>query len=171
LKDVILIAYATKHGSTREVADAVARTLGEEGLCVAVEPAATVRDLSGYHGVVLGAALYMGRGHADARRFLERHRAALSRMPFAVFGMGPLTTAPKDMAGSYAQLERMLAKTPEVASFATAIFGGVVEPAVLHFPFSRMPASDARDWGEIEHWARQLAAGLRARVPAGAVAV
>jgi menaquinone-dependent protoporphyrinogen oxidase len=163
MKNVILITYATKHGSTREVADAVARTLGEEGLCVDVQPSAGVRDLSGYDGVVLGASLYMGRAHADARRFLKRHRAALSLLPVAVFGMGPLTTEAKDVAGSRAQLERALEKTPEVVPFSTAIFGGVVDPADLRFPFSHMPASDARDWDEIERWAHELAAAFHVR--------
>lgn len=167
MKDVVLIAYATKHGSTHEVADALARTLVEEGLSVDVEPAASIRDLSGYQGVVLGASLYMGRAHPDARRFLRRHRAALSRLPVAVFGIGPLTTEDKDVAGSRAQLERALARTPEVAPFATAIFGGVVDPTELRFPFSHMPATDARDWDEIAGWARQIAASFRVREPAG----
>jgi menaquinone-dependent protoporphyrinogen oxidase len=167
MKDVVLVAYATKHGSTREVAAAVARTLGEEGLCVEVEPAAGIHDLSGYHGVVVGASLYMGRAHLDARRFLKRHRAALSLLPVAVFGMGPLTMEEGDVAGSLRQLERALEKTPEVAPFSTAIFGGVVDPAELRFPFSHIPASDARDWDAIESWSRQVASGLRVREPVG----
>jgi len=167
MKDAILVAYATKHGSTCEVAEAVARTLAEEGLVVEVEPAATVGDLSGYRGVVLGSSLYMGRAHPDARGFLKRHRAALSLVPLAVFGMGPLTTEDKDVAGSREQLERALAKTPEVAPFSTEIFGGVVDPAELRFPFSHMAASDARDWEAIESWAHELAAAFRVREPAG----
>ena len=47
------------------------------------------------------------------------------------------------------------------------IFGGVVDPRELHFPFSHMPATDARDWAEIESWAREIASGFRVREPAG----
>jgi menaquinone-dependent protoporphyrinogen oxidase len=170
MKDLILVAYATKHGSTRDVADVVARTLSEEGLRVDVEPAASVHDLSGYEGVVLGSCLYTGRVHADARRFLKRHRGALAALPMAVFAMGPLTMEAKDVAGSRAQLERTLESTPEVAPFSTTIFGGVVDPAVLHFPFSRMQPSDARDWNEIENWARELAGAFSVREPVGVFA-
>jgi len=169
MKDAILVAYATKHGSTKEVCEAVARALVDEGLSVDVGPAAHIDDPGGYRGVVLGSALYMGRAHADARRFLKRHRTALSRVPVAVFGIGPLTTAEKDVASARAQLERALAKTPELAPFSTAIFGGVVDPSVLRFPFDHMPAGDARDWEAIDAWGRELAAAFRVREPAAAM--
>jgi hypothetical protein len=38
-----------------------------------------------------------------------------------------------------------------------AVFGGVVDPTKLHFPFSRMPQSDARDWDAIAAWASETA--------------
>ena len=93
MSETILAAYGTKHGSTREVACAVAETLRELGLDVDVEPAGSVDDLSPYAGVVLGGALYTGRWHPEALHFLERHRRALATMPVAVFGMGPRTLA------------------------------------------------------------------------------
>ena len=166
MTDPILVTYATKHWSTREVAEAITRTLAEEGLHVELEPVAGVSDLTRYQGVVLGTALYMGRAHADGRRFLRRHREALARLPVAIFGMGPLTTREDDVVGARSQLERSLAKVPEVAPFSTAIFGGVVDPAELHFPLSRMEPSDARDWVEIESWAHELATAFRVREPA-----
>jgi menaquinone-dependent protoporphyrinogen oxidase len=156
----ILVAYATKRGSTREVAEAVAETLAEHGLDVDVRPAAEVRDLDRYDGVVLGGALYTGRWHADARRFLARHRAQLDRVPVAVFGMGPEKLDAPSVAESRKQLDRALARTPGLHPVAVAIFGGVVDPAKLHFPFSHMPASDARDWDAVEEWAQGLAAEL-----------
>ncbi len=59
----ILVAYATKRGSTREVAESVAETLRERGFAVDLQPAATIDGLGPYDGVVLGTALYMGRPH------------------------------------------------------------------------------------------------------------
>jgi len=160
----ILIAYATKHGSTRQVAETIASTLESRELSVVVGPAARDHDLSSYDAVILGSALYMGRLHADARRFLKRHHAALTELPVAVFAMGPLTAADEDVAGARKQLERTLAKFPDVSPVSTAIFGGVVDPAKLHFPFNRMDASDARDWSAIEIWARDVGALLSTRV-------
>ncbi|HEY6031864.1 MAG TPA: flavodoxin domain-containing protein [Gaiellaceae bacterium] len=157
---MILIAYATKHGSTREVAEAVAGTLREEGLEVEVKPAAEARALEAYDGVVLGGALYMGRLHKDAKRFLSRHRGALAALPVAVFAMGPRTLEEQEVAESRAQLDRALADVPELEPVAVTIFGGVLDPAAQHFPFNRMPAADARDWDAIRLWARELARSL-----------
>jgi len=152
----ILIVYATKHGSTREVAATVADELAVQGFETELRPAADVDDLSAYEGVVLGTALYMGRLHRDARRFLKRHEPTLSTLPIAVFAMGPQTMERSQVRSSRQQLDRALAKTPKVRPVDTAIFGGVVEPSELHFPFNKMVQSDARDWDEIANWAHEV---------------
>jgi menaquinone-dependent protoporphyrinogen oxidase len=156
----VLVAYATSHGSTREVAESVADTLRARGLDVDVQPAADVHGLNGHDAVVLGGALYTGRWHSDARRFLEHHRDELASRPLAVFAMGPATREAADIAHSRAQLDRALSKHAELHPSSAAVFGGVVDPARLRFPFNRMPASDARDWAEIRSWAESLADGL-----------
>jgi menaquinone-dependent protoporphyrinogen oxidase len=153
----ILVAYATRHGSTREVADWIADSLGARGLAVDVARAEDVTDLEPYDGVVLGGALYMGRLHRDARAFLGRHRAALTTLPLAVFALGPGSLEPADVAKSRSQLDGALAATAELEPFASAIFGGVVAPEKLRFPFSRMQPVDARDWTAIEAWAAGVA--------------
>jgi len=157
MSGAILVAYGTKHGSTREVAEAVAETLEGGGLEVVTLPASRVDDLSGYAGVVVGGAIYMGRWHPDAMRFLEQHRSALAAVPVAVFGMGPRTMEEHDAEESRTQLARALARVPEVAPYAVAVFGGVIDPHTLRFPFNRMPASDARDWEAIRAWAADVA--------------
>jgi len=164
----VLVAYATKKGSTREVAEAIAARLREHGLKVETRPAAQVRDLETYDAVVIGGALYMGRWHPDARRFLRRYRKALARLPVAVFAMGPRTMEEHDVQESRQQLDRALAAVPEILPVSVAIFGGVVDPSRLRFPFSHMPASDARDWSAIRAWAAHLATALEARLSAGA---
>jgi menaquinone-dependent protoporphyrinogen oxidase len=153
----VLVVHASKRGSTREVAEAVAATLGEHGLGTDVCPAAESPDVGAYDGVVVGTSLYMGRAHPAARSFLSRNRRALAAVPVAVFGMGPLTMDDKAVAGSRKQLDRALGKVPDVHPVAVAVFGGVVEPKRLPFPFSRMPASDARDWAAIHTWAAEVA--------------
>ena len=62
-----------------------------------------------------------------------------------------------DAEGSRAQLVKALAKVPEVDPCAVASFGGVIDPHTLHFPFNRLPATDARDRGAIRAWATELA--------------
>lgn len=152
----ILVAYATKHGSTREVAEALAQTLREQGVSVETFTAAQVDDVTLYDGVVLGGSLYMGRWHPDALRFLRRHGRALRTRPVAVFAMGPRTADDHELAESRAQLEHSLARVPGFQPVAEEVFGGVVDPAKLRFPFNRIPASDARDWDAIRRWGREL---------------
>jgi menaquinone-dependent protoporphyrinogen oxidase len=152
----ILVAYATKHEATHEVAETLAARMRERGAEVDVRTAAEVGMLEPYGAVVLGGALYMGRWHRDARRFLARHRDDLAHLPIAVFAMGPLEMTPTDVAGSRRQLDRALARTPDLHPVAVAIFGGVVDPAKLHFPFTHMNATDARDWDAIRAWADEV---------------
>jgi menaquinone-dependent protoporphyrinogen oxidase len=162
----ILIAYATKHGSTREVADSLADALREHDLEVTTLPAARVNDLSPYDAVVVGGSLYTGRWHPDAFDFLKRHLGVLETMPVAVFAMGPRTMEAQDVAQSRAQLDHALAKVPGVDPFAVTIFGGVLDPRKLRFPFNRMPASDARDWNAVHTWAADVAHDLAYGKPA-----
>jgi len=167
----LLVAYATRYGSTREVAEAVAAVLREAGPAVEVRPVREVRDLAGYGAVVLGAALYMYRWHKDARRFLSRHRRALAERPVALFALGP-THEPHDeqeWQDSRAQLDKELAGFAWLSPVAVALFGGKFDPALLRFPVKQMagsvPATDVRDWAAIRAWAGDLAARLAPRSP------
>jgi menaquinone-dependent protoporphyrinogen oxidase len=157
MQRTVLIAYATKHGSTRDVAEAVAERLGDRGFATHTCAAVAVDALAGYDGVVLGSSIYTGRLHADARTFLRRNRSELERLPVALFAMGPRTMADEDAARSRAQLDAALAKEPTLRPLATAVFGGAFDPAQHRFPFNRMPASDVRDWRAIRAWAEEVA--------------
>jgi menaquinone-dependent protoporphyrinogen oxidase len=154
---LILIAHASKHGSTAEVAERIGAVLRGRGHLVDVVAASAVDALDPYDAVILGGALYIGRLHRAARRFLHRNATALDERPFAVFAMGPLTLSEKDVAGAGAQLARALGREPGLRPCRQGVFGGVVRPAELPFPFNRMPAADARDWDAIEAWANAVA--------------
>jgi menaquinone-dependent protoporphyrinogen oxidase len=168
MTSTILIAYATKHDSTHQVAEAVAGVLREEGLDVDLRPAAAVGDVEPYAAVVLGGALYMGRWHRDARHLLHSARHTLAQRPVFVFGMGPLDLEEKSVTGAREQLERALAKVPEVEPASVAVFGGVIHQTDLHFPFNHMPEGDARDQDAIRAWALDVAGVLKAeRAAAG----
>jgi menaquinone-dependent protoporphyrinogen oxidase len=152
----LLVAYGSKHGSTREVAEAIAKKLRDAGREVEVRCAAEVGDLAPYDGVVLGGSLYFGRWNQDAVRFLARHERELSKLPVAVFALGPKTSAAKDLAESRAQLDKALKKAPDVEPRSVAVFGGVLDPTKLRFPLNHMPASDARDLDAIDAWADEI---------------
>jgi menaquinone-dependent protoporphyrinogen oxidase len=154
----LLVAYATRHGSTREVAERIGETIEARGGAVEVRPADDVVQLDGYEAVVLGGSLYMGGWHRGAHRFLDRFEQELMERPLAVFALGPTGDGPVDAKGARQQLDKALARHHDIVPTAVAVFGGRIDPTELPFPFSRMKASDARDWSAIEAWADELAA-------------
>src|SRR3954468_10254305 len=155
----VLVTYATKHGSTREVAEAVAAELRELGADVDVCAADAVENVESYESVIVGGSLYTGRWHKDAQRFLKRYHRQLAERHVGVFALGPRTLAETEVTESRKQLDAALATVPDVEPAAVAIFGGVVDPTQMHFPFNRMAASDARDWNAIRAWAGDFATG------------
>ena len=163
----ILVAFATRYGSTKEVAETVAATLEEQGLEVDVTAAREVRSLDGYGAVMLGTPLYMGALYKDVRALLERNQAALEQTPLALFALGPISAA-DGVEGSRKQLDAALAKLPWLSPVATEVFVGKYDPATLGFkdkmiaalpasPLHGEPAHDERDWEAIRGWARAMA--------------
>jgi menaquinone-dependent protoporphyrinogen oxidase len=63
----------------------------------------------------------------------------------------------EERRSSREQLDHALAKASWLTPVAIEVFGGVIDPTKLRFPFNRMPASDARDWEAIRAWASNLA--------------
>jgi len=152
----ILVAFATRNGSTGEVADAIVGTLRGIGSIVDLRPARTAREsIDGSDLVVLGAPLYSGRWHREAHQFLKRHRAELGRVPIAIFGMGPRSGDDEAWQHSRRQLDGALAKRGWLAPVAVAVFGGV-DPPKGH----RAERRDLRDWEAIRAWAAGLPALL-----------
>jgi len=164
MSPLVLVAYASRYGSTQEVAEAVAATLRAHGLEVDLQPMREVRSLERYGAVVLGTAIYMFRLHKDARHFLAQHREVLTERPVAVFAMGPFHDDEKEWQGVRAQLDKELAQFPWFTPVVHEVFGGKFDPANLRFPYNlvpalkQMPASDIRDWTAIRAWASNLAA-------------
>ena len=66
MSSLVLVGYATRYGSTQEVAEMVAATLRECGLEVDVQPLRKVGTFAKYSGIVLGAPLFMFHWHKDA---------------------------------------------------------------------------------------------------------
>lgn len=158
----LLVGYATRHGSTQEVAEVVAATLREGGLAVDLRLLREVRSLGGYSAVVIGAPLFMFRWHKDAKRFLSRHREALLERPVAIFALGPVHDPhdEEEWQNSWSQLDEELAKFPWLKPAAIEMFGGKYDPQKLRFPINVLagdaPATDIRDWDAIRAWAADL---------------
>ena len=158
----ILLAYASRYGSTQEVAETITAALRQAGLEVDIQPMQEVRTLENYAAVVLGAALYNTRWHPDAHQFLSQHQEALKQRPVAIFTLGPVTTGGAAKQRSCRQLDKELEKYPWLKPVAVEIFVGKYDPSKLGF-FERIfsTASDHREWDAIRAWADALPAQLQ----------
>ena len=164
----VLVAHASKHGSTAEIAEAVGETLGREGLEVDVVPAGRVKDIGPYRAVVLGSAVYMTRWQKDGVRFLKRFRRQLAERSVWVFQSGPLN----DSADEKLTVE----PPPRVAKLASAIdargivqFGGRLREETPGFVAGAMAkkgmSGDWRNWDRIHAWGRGIAHELAEEAP------
>lgn len=166
----VLVAYASKRGSTEEIAEAVAAELRRSGLAVSCEPAESVDGLDSFDAVVLGSAVYMKRWRGDARHFLRKHRKQLREMPFWVFSSGPAGDPAEDDP-EWMEPARIVDKVEELGARGHVVFGGRLpeEPRGL-IEKSMVKGTppefrDRRDWEEIRAWSRDVAedlAGIRA---------
>jgi menaquinone-dependent protoporphyrinogen oxidase len=154
----VLIAYASKHGSTAEIAAAVAGTLNFCGLQADCREASEVHDLDGYDAVILGSAVYMGRWRREARRFLRHHAAELAERPLWIFSSGPVGDPAKDNA-AWLEPRHVIERAQELGLRGHVVFGGSMSSGAMA---KNMPAEfrDRRDWDEIRAWARAIAAEL-----------
>jgi menaquinone-dependent protoporphyrinogen oxidase len=166
MNGTILVVYATRYGSTREAAETIAARLSGHGVVTRVAAAAEAGSLDGVDAVVLGTPIYLGSLLADTVRWLERSRAALDRLPVALFALGP-TRAADGTEASRAQLDASLAKLPWFRPVAVEVFVGRYDPSHLRLadrlltalpasPLHGIPAHDERDRAALERWADGL---------------
>ena len=151
----VLVAYATKNGSTTGVAETIAgelRSMGHEADVAVIGGRA---DLRAYDGIVVGAPLYMGRWLKPARSFIKRNREALAEKPVAVFALGPREDTPEAWPRCQEQLDRALAKFDWLTPAAVELFGGADPPG-------KGSGRDIRDWAMIRAWADGLPDALAA---------
>ena len=115
--------------------------------------------------MVLGTALYFFMWRGEAHRFLRRNRKALSALPVAVLGLGPIEDTPEQFEGARNHLGKGLSKHAWLSPVSTAVFGGRLDPAHLRFPDNNpamraMGAVDLVDLDAVCTWAGGLVEAL-----------
>ncbi|WP_306320339.1 MULTISPECIES: flavodoxin domain-containing protein [unclassified Streptomyces] len=159
----VLVAYATKNGSTAEIAEHVAGELAKAGCAVTVRPAAQAWRIVGeYDAVVLGGALYAGRWHRDARRCAWRARHELAARPVWLFSSGPLDASASERDIAPVAGVRRLADRTDARGHVT--FGGRLDEnargRMARMIVKNGRGGDFRDFERIGAWARGIAGEL-----------
>jgi menaquinone-dependent protoporphyrinogen oxidase len=156
----VLVAYASKMGSTKEIAEAIGDRLTERGCQADVRSAGTVRSVDGYDAIVLGSAVYAARWRPEAVHFVRHHRGELSARRVWLFESGWVGPRPKALAATPGARRRAV----RVGAPVPAVFGGRLDPelatGVLDRALANKMPGDARDWDEIRSWTDHVADAL-----------
>lgn len=169
----ILVTYASRMGSTIGVAEAIGKTLAENGAYVEVRRMQEVTSLSPYRAVVAGSAIRDAAWLPEAMEFMHAYRSELVVRPFAAF-LVCMTMAMKDEKHHYRMgvVNWMNPVRELVKPISEAYFAGALDisqiPSFqdrLMFHMSVMlgvwTEGDHRDWNAIRAWASELAVLLR----------
>jgi menaquinone-dependent protoporphyrinogen oxidase len=164
----VLVAYATKHGATEEIAEKIGEVLRQEGLPADVLPADQVGDLGAYEAVVLGSAVYIGQWRKEAARFLEANETALTGKPVWIFSSGPTGEGdPVELMQGWRFPGKLQPIADRIGTRDIAAFHGALDANKLNFIEKFMiknvkaPIGDYRDWEAISAWAGSIAEELR----------
>ena len=161
-----LVGYASKHGATKGIAEAIAAELGRNDVPAHAVDVDGLGGLDGYDAVVLGSSIYAGQWLKSARQFALAYADQLRQLPVWMFSSGPCGP-PEDLVPDgdpvdVAELEEKLAPVEH------RVFAGMIDKDKLGFGERaivralHVPVGDFRDWEAIAEFARKVAAHLRA---------
>ena len=159
----VLVAYASKHGSTQGIAQRIAEQLRQLGIQAEARPLDEVSNPGSYEALVIGSAIYYGSWMKEATEWVHRNQAVLARRPVWLFSVGPLGTEVKD---AEQQPKEMAEFQQAIRPREQRVFFGALDHQRLSFAERmvvkavRAPEGDFRDWEAIDAWAANIARNL-----------
>jgi menaquinone-dependent protoporphyrinogen oxidase len=162
VKRKVLVAYATRAGSTASVAERVAAVLNQSGFSAEAVNAKQAGDVGSYDAVVVGSAIRAGKLMPEVLKFIDRNKAALESKPLAAFivclAMKDGDEKGRATAGPYLDPLRQ-----RVKPLSEGLFAGAYDPAKVNFVMRtvmdkmvKAPPGDFRKWDQVEAWAASL---------------
>jgi menaquinone-dependent protoporphyrinogen IX oxidase len=167
MNNKILVTYSSRTGWTVGVAEAIGKTLAENGVRADVIPMKDVKDLSTYDAVVAGSAIRSKAWLPEAVQFIRTYQKELKAKPFAVFLVCMTLAMPngenyRPFVSTWLDPVRTLVKAVSVGLFAGGLDISKIESFSdrLKFRVSVMfgvwKEGDHRNWNAIKEWAIQL---------------
>jgi menaquinone-dependent protoporphyrinogen oxidase len=164
MSDEVLVAYATRHESTRGIAAAIAEVLAGAGVKVRLEAVDAVGDLRAFRAAVIGCSVFGVEWMPGAHAFLATHARQLEAMPVWLFASGPSDPLPEGTAVDVPP--DLVAVIERIAPRDVALFAGSLQPhhvgtgLRILSRLARSSFTEHRDWGAVERWAEQVAEEL-----------
>ncbi len=170
---MVLVAYASKYGSTKGIADFIGEKLRQLGLEADVQEVGAVDNLTGYDAFVVGSAVYMNHWLKEARQFIACNRTILVSHPVWLFSSGPTGTK---VTNSKGRDLREVSGPKEIKElndstnsrdhrvFFGAIYRDRMKGTIGLFArwIPKDEEGDFRNWIEIEAWTNGIAKALDA---------
>lgn len=160
----VLVAYATRFGSTHEVASAIAHELNTAGFQAQAAEVGSTLVPEDYDAFVIGSPLYGGKWMSTAGMFAAIMSERMAGKPVALFSMGTMGVKRPEAGESEhkAFINNLTEVAPKLNVVSDAVFNGYFARANLPF-FLRLidrimptPEGDHRDWTAIQTWAKSL---------------
>ena len=165
----LLVTYASKYGSTAEIAEVIGKELRKREYEVEVKPVDQVGSLAGYDGFVIGSAVYAGSWMKTAAKFLRSNQELLAGRPVWLFSSGPTGEGdPNEIMDGWNFPENLTKVRETIKPKEVILFHGQLDLDKLNFAEKMIIKSvkatvgDFRDWLVIRGWARSIDLGLKA---------
>ncbi len=168
----VLVAYASRCGSTGGVAVAIGRELCQAGAQADVRLVDKVTDVSPYRAVIVGSAVRRGRWLDEAIEFVEKNKKTLAGRPTAYFLTCIALSRPSDQTRRLARgyMNSVLNEVKAVKPRDLGMFAGVLDYDKISWLMRMImrrkmrdkgiKPGDYRDWAAIRAWARRLTGRL-----------
>ncbi len=171
----VIVAFASRHGATRGVAERIAARLRESGLAVILNRVEEIQELPPSCAVVLGSPVYDQRWPPEFDAFVERHLDSLAGRGAWLFSVGAFGDTRRVLGPLMRREPRNIAEVRDALQPRDyRVFAGVIlrhqwplwSRMLFHAFGGRL--GDNRDWAVIDEWAGGIARALaHHREPAG----
>ena len=159
----VLVAYASKHGSTQGIAERISEKLRQMGKRAETRSVDAVNDLRSYETFVIGSAIYYGSWMKEATEWVHKNQSILAARPVWLFSVGPLGV---DFMDDEQQPKEKAEFQESIKPRDHRVFFGSLDHSKLSFTERMMtkavraPEGDYRDWEAIDAWAESIARDL-----------
>ncbi len=159
-----LVAYASRHGSTAEIAVAIAKQLCKDGQSADARWIGDLDNIHAYDAVIIGSAIRYDKWLPEATAFVQTHQSTLSNMPTALFFCCLAASSPTEAAARQTQkyAQKIATQLPNVTPDQVGQFAGVLNysklprlarlPARALFAYLGADEGDYRNWAAIRSW-------------------
>jgi menaquinone-dependent protoporphyrinogen oxidase len=164
----VLIAFGSKYGSTKEIAEKIGEAIKQEGLEVDILSADKVKSLAEYQGVVIGSAAYIGGWRKEVTGFVKKNEKTLAGLPVWIFSSGPAGKGdPVQQVQGWLYPKALKPVIDNIKPRDVTVFHGNINTAKMNaiekwmIKQVKSEYGDFRDWEAIAKWGKGIAAALK----------